>query len=127
MSCDISGVASDQFYGCKTGFLYAHGFFKMEEGKKKVTVLKNIQQVLSWIPVLGCIIGISRIVSGSILINQNRTFPCRNCKMSVLVGVWSVMRGAAEVLTFGLVAPINVVVDIICTVARAILNRNQFN
>jgi len=112
MSNDL-GVAGATFMGCMCATGLHDG--RPAEGclDKKKVVLLNIGQILSWIPGLSAIVmGVVRISIGAKLIHSNRS-QTNNCeKINVSMGAWSVVRGSVEVLTLGLIAPINMIADI---------------
>jgi len=66
---------------------------------------------LSWIPVLGTVAGIVRIIFGSMAIH-NAPSKAENKSFWKARGVTSILRGSLEVLTLGLIAPVNIIVDL---------------
>jgi len=109
------------------GAVFANGFnlCKDDGAGKKFKALGCILQVFSWLPVVAAIVGIVRIVFGSILVQRSLSNNYANPIFCSSVGACLIHRGSVEVLTLGLIAPINIIIDITSSIAGAILFRKN--
>jgi len=118
----------------------ASGFYKPDADEsdlvKKAFKFLNVINALSWIPILGAIVGVVRMVAAPIFNNKLQkelTFYKKFAYSADLIFLeevqsnlkgavaWSVIRGACEVLTLGFFAPINVIADSICSIIKRVL------
>jgi len=109
-----------------TGALLANGYLpaKIQEGKK-FKVLVGLAQIASWLPGVAAIVGLVRIILGAIAVHYCRSSDDKNAAFGISMGSWSIFRGSIEVLTLGLIAPVNIIVDIIASVAGSIILKGK--
>ncbi|MEC7839915.1 MAG: hypothetical protein VX777_07735 [Chlamydiota bacterium] len=86
----------------------------------------NIIMPLSWIPIIGAIAGIVRVILGTCVISSSQTLSSKTYNLGIesdikslkCHGAWSIIRGLGEILTLGFIAPVNVLVDVAYSITK---------